>query len=92
MLQAGADALLEDPLSRLSLSNNAHIAALRAIRPLAPRLMLLGGGGYNPWSVGRCWTALWATLAGFDIPDRLPDALLAAIDADLAKVPAKPAS
>ncbi|WGM37630.1 hypothetical protein [Caulobacter sp. NIBR1757] len=25
-------------------------------------------------------------------PDRLPDALLAAIDADLAKVPAKPAS
>lgn len=74
VLQAGADALLEDPLSRLSLSNNAHVAALRAIRPLSPRLLLLGGGGYNPWSVGRCWTALWATLAGFDIPDRLPDA------------------
>ncbi len=73
VLQAGADALLEDPLSRLSLSNNAHVAAVRAIRPLAPRLMLLGGGGYNPWSVGRCWTALWATLAGFDIPVRLPD-------------------
>ena len=74
VLQAGADALLEDPLSRLSLSNNAYVAALRAILPLSPRLMLLGGGGYNPWSVGRCWTALWATLAGFDIPDRLPDA------------------
>ena len=74
VLQAGADALLEDPLSRLSLSNRAYVAALRAIRPLSPRLLLLGGGGYNPWSVGRCWTALWATLAGFDIPDRLPDA------------------
>ena len=37
------------------------------------RVLVLGGGGYNPWSVGRCWTVLWATLAGLDIPDRLPD-------------------
>ena len=72
VLQCGADALTEDPLSRLTLSNNAHRAVLAAIRPLAPRLMLLGGGGYNPWSVGRCWTALWADLAGYVVPDRLP--------------------
>ncbi len=74
VLQAGADSLTEDPLSRLTLSNNAYLEALTHIRPLAPRLMLLGGGGYNPWSVGRCWTALWATLNGFEIPERLPDA------------------
>ena len=73
LLQAGADSLLEDPLSRLALSNRAYIEALVEIRPLAPRLLLLGGGGYNPWSVGRCWTALWATLAGLEIPDHLPD-------------------
>ena len=73
VLQAGADSLLEDPLSRLALSNNAYVAALAAIRPLAPRLLLLGGGGYNPWSVGRCWSLLWATLAGLEIPDRLPE-------------------
>lgn len=79
VLQAGADALLEDPLSRLSLSNNAYVAALTEIRPLSPRLLLLGGGGYNPWSVGRCWTALWATLAGKDMPDRLPDAAQAVL-------------
>jgi acetoin utilization protein AcuC len=72
VLQCGADALTEDPLSRLTLSNNAHIGVLSALRPLCPRFLLLGGGGYNPWSVGRCWTALWATLAGFDIPDHLP--------------------
>jgi len=46
---------------------------LRDIRPLSPRLLLLGGGGYNPWSVGRCWTALWATVSGLEIPDRLPE-------------------
>jgi acetoin utilization protein AcuC len=73
ILQCGADALDEDPLSRLSLSNNAHMAVLAALRPLCPRFLLLGGGGYNPWSVGRCWTALWAVLAGHDIPDHLPD-------------------
>lgn len=73
VLQAGADSLLEDPLSRLALSNNAYVEALRAIRQLAPRLMLLGGGGYNPWSVGRCWVLLWAELAGHAVPGRLPE-------------------
>ena len=72
VLQAGADSLLEDPLSRLALSNNAYVDALRAIRALAPRLMLLGGGGYNPWSVGRCWTLLWAELSGQEVSDVLP--------------------
>ncbi|RVT84300.1 acetoin utilization protein AcuC [Rhodobacteraceae bacterium CCMM004] len=72
VLQCGADALLEDPLSRLALSNNAHWAAVAALRPVARRLLVLGGGGYNPWSVGRCWTGVWAVLNGIEIPDRLP--------------------
>ena len=73
VLQAGADALTEDPLSRLCLSNHAHRAVLRGLRTLSPRLLLLGGGGYNPWSVARCWAGLWADLSGREIPDRLPD-------------------
>ncbi len=72
VLQAGADSLTEDPLSRLCLSNRAYVGCLRALLPLAERFLLLGGGGYNPWSVGRCWTALWGVLAGFDLPERLP--------------------
>ena len=74
ILQCGADAVEEDPLSRLGLSNNAHWAVVQAIRPLCDRLLVLGGGGYNPWSVGRLWTGVWATLAGYEIPDRLPTA------------------
>lgn len=73
VLQAGADALLEDPLSRLALSNRAYVEVLTALRPLAPRFLLLGGGGYNPWSVGRCWTALWGALSGQELPDHLPE-------------------
>jgi len=72
VLQCGADALEEDPLSRLSLSNNAHWSVVAALGPLSPRYLVLGGGGYDPWSVGRCWTGVWATLCGQEIPDRLP--------------------
>ncbi len=69
-LQCGADALEEDPLARLSLSNNAHWAVVAAVRPLAPRLIVTGGGGYNPYTVGRCWAGVWATLNGIPIPPR----------------------
>jgi acetoin utilization protein AcuC len=72
VLQCGADSLLEDPLSRLALSNRAYLEAIRALLPLAPRVLVLGGGGYNPWSVGRLWTAIWGLLSGQDLPDRLP--------------------
>jgi acetoin utilization protein AcuC len=73
MLQCGADAIEEDPLSRLSLSNNAHRAVVSALLALRPRrLIVLGGGGYNPWTVARCWAGVWGTLNGLPMPDRLP--------------------
>jgi acetoin utilization protein AcuC len=74
MLQCGADALEEDPLAKLSLSNNAYWAVVRAVMGLAPRLIVLGGGGYNPWSVGRCWAGIWGVLDGRTPPERLPAA------------------
>jgi acetoin utilization protein AcuC len=74
MIQCGADALDDDPLARLSLSNNAHRAVVAAVMARAPRLIVLGGGGYNPWSVARCWAGVWGVLAGHAMPDRLPPA------------------
>ena len=74
VLQCGADAVAEDPQSRLTLSNNAHWAIVAALKPVAPRYLVLGGGGYNPWSVGRCWSGVWATLNDQPIPDVLPPA------------------
>ncbi|CUJ94791.1 Acetoin utilization protein AcuC [Ruegeria denitrificans] len=71
VLQCGADAVAEDPLSRLALSNNAHWRAVASLRDIAPRLLVLGGGGYNPWSVARLWSGVWATLNGIEIPDAL---------------------
>ncbi len=71
-MQCGADALADDPLSRLELSNRAIWRAVRSVDRIAPRLIVLGGGGYNPWSVARCWTGIWGALAGFARPSRLP--------------------
>ncbi|RJF85135.1 acetoin utilization protein AcuC [Azospirillum cavernae] len=64
MIQTGADALAEDPLSRLELSNRALWDAVADLLPLAPKTLVVGGGGYNPWSVGRCWAGIWAVLNG----------------------------
>ena len=72
VIQGGADGLADDPQSGLALSNNALWDAVRALLPLAPKAILLGGGGYNPWSVGRCWAGIWAVANGFAIPGRLP--------------------
>jgi acetoin utilization protein AcuC len=74
VLQCGADALAEDPMSKLGLGNGAIWRAVARLVPLAPRVLVLGGGGYNPWAVARCWTGIWAVLNGYPIPERLPAA------------------
>lgn len=73
VLQCGADALSEDPLSRLCLSNTAHLGVVAALRRLCRRFIVLGGGGYNPWSVARCWAGVWGLLSGQQVPDVLPE-------------------
>lgn len=73
VLQCGSDALADDPQSGLSLSNSAIWDMVAAVKSQTSRLLVTGGGGYNPWSVGRAWSGVWATLAGHAIPQRLPE-------------------
>ncbi|MGF1624510.1 MAG: acetoin utilization protein AcuC [Alphaproteobacteria bacterium] len=72
VLQCGADGLEDDPMSKLSLSNRALWYAVAQVAGLAPRCLTLGGGGYNPWSVARCWAGVWAVLNHVPVPERLP--------------------
>ncbi len=74
VLQSGVDGLADDPMSRLSLSNLAIWQVVQAVRGLAPRLIVLGGGGYNPWSLARAWAGVWAHLTDRPIAERLPPA------------------
>ena len=62
VIQSGCDALLDDPQSKLELSNLALWDAVGRIVKLAPRVLVVGGGGYNPWAAARAWSGIWATL------------------------------
>jgi acetoin utilization protein AcuC len=73
VIQGGADALADDPLSKLTIGNRALWSAIAKLLPLSPRRLVLGGGGYNPWSVARAWVGVWAMLNGIAIPERLPE-------------------
>ncbi len=86
VVTCGADGLAGDPLSRMALTNRALWAAVAALTAAAPGSVVLGGGGYNPWTVARCWAGLWGVLNGFALPDRLPPASvrrLERLDCDL---------
>jgi acetoin utilization protein AcuC len=73
VFQSGADSLADDPMMELSLSNRAYFDFVKALIGIAPRLLILGGGGYSPWSVARCWTGIWAVLNEFEEPEHLPE-------------------
>lgn len=86
VVTCGADALDGDPLSRMALGNTALWQAVESLVEACPRTVVLGGGGYNPWTVVRCWSGLWGRLAGYEIPDVLPQTaqdLLSQYECDL---------
>ena len=72
IIQGGADALEDDPMSRLSLSNHVLWKILTMLLGQSQRVILTGGGGYNPWTVSRLWTGFWALMSGRPIPENLP--------------------
>lgn len=72
VVQCGCDALADDPMSKLELSNRGYWDAIAMLLPLVPRRLLLGGGGYNPWAVARAWAGVWALANGHELPARLP--------------------
>ena len=72
VITCGADALSGDPLSSMKLSNTGLWSAVESAVRTCPRAVVLGGGGYNPWTTVRCWAGLWGRLNGFPMPESLP--------------------
>lgn len=86
VVTCGADALAGDPLSSMALSNVALWAAVERLCALAPATVVLGGGGYNPWTVARYWAGLWGRISRRVVPDLLPEeakSVLAPLACDL---------
>lgn len=80
VLQAGADMHRNDPLADLSVSLAAMGAAYHRVADLSERLtggrlVVTGGGGYDPFRTApRAWALAWAAMTGTELPERVPEA------------------
>ncbi len=71
VLQLGTDALMEDPLSKLNLSNRGFLEAFRLVRESFGKGIYLGGGGYHPVALTRAWTLIWCEISGREPPESI---------------------
>lgn len=96
--QLGCDSHHSDPLANLLLTTGAYRQAASVLHDLAHgvtagRWLATGGGGYQ-WArvVPRAWTIYFAEMAGFDLPDALPQPWLDHVAEEYASVGDVPAT
>jgi acetoin utilization protein AcuC len=77
--QCGTDGHYLDYLGHLALTTKVYsylgkrIAELSRKGSAKGRLLLLGGGGYNPDSVARVWLAILTAILGIEVPKEAPE-------------------
>ena len=72
VLQLGIDSHRTDPLTHLSLTVQGFTRVVRRLLDLAPRVVALGGGGYDLPNVARAWTGAWAAMNDVTLVEALP--------------------
>jgi len=72
VLQLGIDSHRTDPLTHLSLTVQGFTGTVRRLLTFAPKVVALGGGGYDLPNVARAWTAAWAAMNEVTLPEPLP--------------------
>ena len=69
----GADSITGDRLGCWNLTIKGHAECIDYVKGFGVPLMLLGGGGYTPRNVARCWA--WETSVALGKTDMLDDEL-----------------
>jgi histone deacetylase HOS2 len=72
VLQCGADSLGGDRLGCFNLGIRAHGECVKYTKSFNIPLLVLGGGGYTPANVARCWAYETSVCIGAEVHDRLP--------------------
>lgn len=62
--QVGADTHKDDPLGHLNLTSRGYKRAIETINRFSPRVVAMGGGGYNVHKAAALWTLAWSVLSG----------------------------
>lgn len=73
--QLGVDAHWRDPLTHLALTTHGFETLFQRIVSLSPRLLAVGGGGYDAAVVPRAWTLAWGVMSDQTFPNALPEAV-----------------
>ena len=60
--ELGADTHISDPLTHLNMTNFGYGQVVKKLAEQIPRLLALGGGGYDVYKTVRSWTLAWAIL------------------------------
>ncbi|MEO0249589.1 MAG: acetoin utilization protein AcuC [candidate division WOR-3 bacterium] len=68
--QVGGDSHKDDPLANLNLTSNGYKHIVESINLMSPRLLALGGGGYNVFKTAALWTIAWAVFCGLEPVDQ----------------------
>jgi acetoin utilization protein AcuC len=74
VLQLGIDSHRTDPLTHLAWTVQGFTRIVSRLLSLSPRVVALGGGGYDLPNVARAWTAAWAAMNGAELAAEIPRA------------------
>ncbi|KAI5187587.1 histone deacetylase 3 [Nematocida homosporus] len=72
VMQCGSDSLAADRIGCFGLSIRGHGECVRHIKEKKIPMLVVGGGGYRPKHVSRCWAYETSVLCGVEIPNEIP--------------------
>ena len=62
IIQAGTDSLKDDPQSKMILTNSVYWHSISVLKEISSKILILGGGGYNPYITAKDWAGNWLVL------------------------------
>ncbi len=68
VFELGADALADDPLANLQLTNNTYVEIINSLLSFNKPILMTGGGGYHLGNTVRTWALGWSVLCGAEGP------------------------
>jgi acetoin utilization protein AcuC len=68
--QIGTDTHRDDPLAHLNLTSNGYKEVVRMIRQHSPKVLAMGGGGYNMYKTAALWALAWSVLTETEPEDK----------------------